>query len=171
MARSKPWEFLIRSYADIMRDHHTDVGLYPTVTKDFDGRYKWAMDYVTNKGDYEMYPGKKMMTSLIYAYLANHYYHVPIKEALDDPTLILVDDKMVLYSSDQSTYDKLIEELGDGIGWILGGWGPWSAFYFWAECTVDGYEVLMEHFINDTLDNFTPENYHGRICSILNGSL
>lgn len=171
---TQPWVWFMDQYGVMMVDHHTDIGLYPVIHEDHENRVEWAIDYVTTQGDYEYYPGKKMMTSLIWAVLAHHVYGTPLLEALDDPTLILEQDRMVRYSSDPTGYHEILERLeidpdmdAIPVDFILEGWGPWSAFYFWVECTQEGYEAVIQHHVDGTLDQLTPENYHERICTLL----
>lgn len=165
---TQPWVLYKNQYQTMMDGYHSDIGLYVPVERPAT-RLEDAVDYVTTKGEYEYAPGKKICTSLIWAVLACRLYGGDVRDRLNDPTLIDRGDRMVLYEDDPGTYESLLETLGDGVEWIGNGWGPWSAFYFWAECTAEGYAALEEHFINDTLDDFIPENYIEKIKHLWGG--
>ena len=67
---------------------------------------------------------------------------------------------MVLYDDLPEVYDRLMKDYSPtDLSWMANGWTPYTAFYFWAECTLEGSAVLESHYINDTLDQFIPENY------------
>ncbi len=158
MEVSKPWVFYKEQYSLLMYDNHSDVGLYVPVMRPLH-RLEDAIDYVVQRGDYDYRPGKKISVSYIWAVLAASIYGGDVITHLNDPTLIDINDDMVLYDDDPDTYDHLIRTLGTDPSFIANGWGPYTAFYFWAECTAEGTEALEEHYLNDTLDQFIPENY------------
>lgn len=163
------WVAYKQQYAMMMMGCHTDIGLYTPVHRP-DSVLEDAKDYMDTQGNREYLPGKKVATSYIWAVLASKVYSRDVIECLNDPTLIAVDDGMVLYDDIPDVYDQLLQDYDPvNIGWISAGWSAWTAFYFWAECTADGYAALEEHFINDTLDDFIPENYIEKIKHLWGG--
>lgn len=153
------WVLYKEQYTAMMAGHHTDIGLYVPVHRP-DTVLEDARDYMGQQGDYEYLPGKKIATSYIWGVLASKVYGRDLIECLNDPSLLATDAGMILYEDIPEMYDSLMESHDPvDLQWMSEGWCPYTAFYFWAECTLEGSAVLESHFINDALDEFTPENY------------
>lgn len=160
------WIVYKEQYSLMMIDHHSDIGLYEPISRP-DTVLPDSIDYMEHQGHYEYAPGKKVATSFIWAVLATSIYGGTIENNLNDSTLIDEDDRMVLYKDAKDIYDVLISKYSiDDLSWLSSGWCPYTAFYFWAECTLEGATVLESHYINDTLDQFIPENYIEKITHL-----
>lgn len=153
------WLIYKEQYSIMMMGCHTDIGLYTPVYRP-DCILIDAKDYMDVQGNREYMPGKKVATSYIWGVLASKVYGKDLIECLNDDTLIAVDDGMVLYDDLPAVYDRLMKDYSPtDLSWMANGWTPYTAFYFWAECTLEGSAVLESHYINDTIDQFIPENY------------
>lgn len=154
----KPWLVYKEQYTIMMTGQHTDIGLYDPVDRPNNG-LEDALDYISNQGNHAYLPGKTIATTYIWAVLAASLYGGDVRELLNDRTLVNHTDDPVYYDDAPDVYDKLIDTLGTDPSFIANGWSPYTAFYFWAECTPEGSSTLEEHYLNDTLDQFIPENY------------
>lgn len=142
----KPWKEFQQRYNSIVTSHTDDVG-------NFEVKMNYnivdaAIDFVTHKGQYALYPGKSYIVGVIYATMLNKEYGVEVKEALDDPELLFNQDPyFVPYSKDPQSYDEILKRLQDIPNWLECGWAPQTVKYFYAECTKEGCLQAINAFL------------------------
>lgn len=138
-----PWKLCQRMHAQFVKEH-SDAG-ERFMVKHSDDIVGKAVDFFKVKEHYAYYPGKQYAVSLIYAHLVELEYDVPLREALDDPELILNPAyPHTPYSKDPETYEAIIQEvLVEGS--LMGqGWSSYTMGYWYQECTMKGVEGAME---------------------------
>lgn len=143
----QPWKEYQKRYNEIVSSHTDDVSNFE-VKMDYD-IVGAAIDFVTNKSEFAVYPGKSYIVGIIYATMLNKVYGVDVKEALDDPELLYGQDPyFVPYSNDPVVYDEILKRLDElSFNWLESGWASQTVKYFYAECTKEGCLKAIESFL------------------------
>lgn len=139
----EPWKLYQQMHDQFVREH-SDAGERFLVRHSDDIIGK-AVDFFKVKEHYAYYPGKQYAVSLIYAYLVERVYGTPLREALDDPDLILNPAyPHTPYSQDPDTYEEIIRQVLVEDSLMGSGWSSYTMDYWYGECTSEGVEAAME---------------------------
>lgn len=143
----KHWKEYQKRYNEIVKTHTDDLSEMPLFISS-ENIIEYALEYVTNKPPFNVYPGKSYIVAIIYATLLNKEYGINIYDSLNDPDLFLGDDPYFkIYSDEPNIYNEIIDKLDKIPNWIEKGWAPQTVKYFYAECTAEGCAKAIDQYL------------------------
>lgn len=141
-----PYKECQRLYHELVRNHADDFSKMEIVEEE--ELVENALKYF-DKAEFPLiYPAKSYAVAIIYALMLKKTYGIPMVESLSDPDLFMGHDQYFRpYGPEtKDTYQRIIGELwyrGEEV-FLNSGWAPQTVKYFYAECTEEGLNKVME---------------------------